>query len=92
MRDVSQRLTVRDALPSCRGTATSSETALAEMIVIFSQTGLLEQCRWHMYGLGVLVQVPLNFPERLGPYRGHRGGKKCGVGQLHWAAVVSIRS
>ena len=34
------------------------------MIVIFPQTGLLEQCRWHMYGLGVLVQVPLNFLER----------------------------
>jgi hypothetical protein len=42
----------------------SSETALAEMIVIFRQTGLLEQCQWHMHGLGVLVQVPLNFPER----------------------------
>jgi hypothetical protein len=55
---------LRDELPSCRGTATSSETALAEMIVIFRQTGLLEQCQWHMYGLGVLVQVPLNFPER----------------------------
>ena len=55
---------LRDELPYCRGTATSSETALAETIVIFRQTGLLEQCRWHMYGLGVLVQVPLNFPER----------------------------
>lgn len=55
---------LRDELLSCRGTATSSETALAEMIVIFRQTGLLEQCRWHTHGLGVLVQVPLNFPER----------------------------
>jgi hypothetical protein len=53
-----------DELLSCRGTATNSETALAEMIVIFRQTGLLEQCRAHMHGLGILVQVPLSFPER----------------------------
>ena len=37
------------------------------------------------------MKVPLSFPQRLGPYRSHRSGKKPEKGQLRGAAVVSIR-